>query len=165
KYRKNSSKGSSRRSTLNLSATPRSDQVPRLPEIFSREQLPEDKQWVHDYLIETRKKISNGFAPYLHCPEYVGSVARLGSYIRFQSSLPRHVYELVALTTSVERSNSYESELHARVLRDMGMDQTAIDAICNKTELGEMGENHAVFVRCAREMMREHGLSDASFDA
>lgn len=139
--------------------------MPRLPEIFNRDELPEGGRWVHDYLMQTRKKISNGYAPFLHCPEYVARVSQLGTYIRYESSLPREAYELLALTTSVERDNPYEAENHARYTAEMGIERATIDAVCSKGGLEGVDENHALYIRCAREMMREHRLSDASFDA
>lgn len=138
--------------------------MPRLTEIFDRDQLPEDKRWVHDYLMETRKKISNGFAPFLHCPEYVARVAQLGSYIRYESSLPKEAYELLALTTSVERNNPYEGDHHAFILAEMGIERATLDAVRDNSGLEGINENHALYIRCAREMMRENRLSDASFE-
>src|SRR4051794_34910356 len=45
-----------------------SPSMPRLPELFEKEQLPAGQQDVYDYLIKARGKISNGYAPLLHCP-------------------------------------------------------------------------------------------------
>jgi 4-carboxymuconolactone decarboxylase len=139
--------------------------MPRLPEIFKREELPEDKQWVHDYLIKTRGKISNGYAPYLQRPEFVARIAQLGTYIRFESSLPQDAYELLALTASSECDNPYEADNHALITAKMGIPQSTVDAARNKTALKEVSENDELYIRCAREMMREHRLSDASFEA
>lgn len=139
--------------------------MPRLPEIFNRDDLPEDGRWVHDYLMKTRKKISNGYAPYLRCPEYVARVAQLGTYIRYESSLPQDAYELLALTTSVERDNPYEGEHHARMAAEMGIDRATIEAVRGKAGIQDAQADHALYIRCAREMMREHKLSDASFEA
>ncbi len=139
--------------------------MPRLPEIFERDQLPEDKRWVHDYLIETRKKVSNGYAPYMNAPEYVAAIAHLGTYIRFGSSLPQEVYELLALTASAECDNPYEADNHALITTGMGIAKSTIDAICKKAALDGVSEEHALLIRCARELIREHRLSDAAFDA
>jgi len=139
--------------------------MPRLPEIFNRDELPDDKQWVHDYLIQTRKKISNGFAPYLHCPEYVARIAQLGTYIRYESSLPQDAYELLALTASAECDNPYEADNHALITAKMGIPRPTIDAARKKTAIEGASEDHELYIRCAREMMREHRLSDASFEA
>jgi 4-carboxymuconolactone decarboxylase len=139
--------------------------LPRLPEIFNRDEMPEDKRWVHDYLIKTRGKISNGYAPYLHAPEFVSRISQLGTYIRFESSLPEEVYELVALTVSAECENPYEADNHALLTAKLGMAQTTVDAAYRKTDLKAVNETDELYIRCGREMMREHKLSDASFEA
>lgn len=138
--------------------------MPRLPEIFKREELPEDKRWVHDYLIEKRGKISNGYAPYLNAPEYVVKVAQLGTYIRFESSLPQRAYELLAFVTSAERDNPYEGDLHQGNSAKLGVAPALIEAVCAKAELKDQTSEDALYVRCAREMMRENRLSDESFE-
>ena len=139
--------------------------MPRLPEIFNRDDLPEDKRWVHDYLIKTRGKISNGYAPCLHSPEYVARISQLGTYIRFESSLPQDAYELLALTVSAECDNPYEADNHALITAKMGIARSTIDAVYNKSELRDVSENDELYIRCAREMMREHRLTEASFEA
>ena len=129
--------------------------MPRLAEIFERDQLPEDKRWVHDYLMQTRRKISNGFAPFLHCPEYVARVAQLGTYIRYESSLPKEGYELLALTTSVERGNPYEGDHHALILGEMGIERATLDAVRNQSGLEGVSEED---VAAAASKM---GIADA----
>lgn len=138
--------------------------MPRLPELFNREDLPEDKRWVHDYLIKTRGKISNGYAPSLHAPEFVGRISQLGTYIRFESSLPEPVYELLALTASAECENPYEADNHALLTAKLGMSPETIEAAYRKKPLDGVNETDALYIRCAREMMREHRLSDANFN-
>ena len=137
----------------------------RLPEIFERDELPEDKRWIHDYLIKTRGKVSNGYAPYLHAPEYVARISQLGTYIRFESSLPQDAYELVALTVSAECDNPYEADNHALIAAQIGVARPSIAAAYNKAGLEGVSDNDALYIRCGREMMREHRLSDASFEA
>lgn len=137
--------------------------MPRLPEIFEREQLPADKREVYDYLIKSRGNISNGYAPLLHCPDFVGRVAHLGTYIRFESSLPAKTLELLAFATSAEMDNRYEQGIHAQAAAKLGVSQTTIDAVNTKSDTLAADEQEALPVRCARELIRTHKLSDASF--
>lgn len=140
--------------------------MPRLPELFERDQLPEDKRDVHDYLVKARGAVSNGYAPLLHCPDFVGRAAHLGTYIRFESSLPPRTIELLAFATSAELDNPYERDIHARNSAKLGVSPAMVDAVLNKTELppGDAPAD-AVLVRCVRELIREHRISDASFAA
>lgn len=139
--------------------------MPRLPEIFDRDQLPEDKREIHDYLVKARGRISNGYAPLLHCPEFVGRAAHLGTYIRFESSLPAKTLELLAFTTVSELDDLYEKAIHAQAAAKLGISRSTIDAINNKTDLIGAADEETLPVRCARELTRTHQLSDASFEA
>ena len=139
--------------------------MPRLPEIFDRDKLPEDKREIYDYMVKTRGKVPNGYAPLLHCPEFVSRVLRVGSYFRFESSLPAKTLELLAFTTSSELDNLYEQTIHAQAAAKLGVSQSTIDAINNKTDLVGVADEEALPVRCARELTRTHKLSDSSFEA
>mgnify|MGYP001561010233 CR=1 FL=1 len=139
--------------------------MPRLPEIFERDKLPEDKREIYDYLVKARGRISNGYAPLLHCPEFVGRAAHLGTYIRFESSLSAKTLELLAFTTSAELDNLYEQTTHAQAAVRLGVSQSTIDAINNKTDLVGAADEESLPVRCARELTRTHKLSDTSFEA
>ena len=139
--------------------------MPRLPEIFDRDQLPEDKREIYDYLVKARGRISNGYAPLLHCPEFVGRAAHLGTYIRFESSLPAKTLELLAFTTVSELDDLYEKAIHAQAAAKKGVSHSTIDAVNNKTDLVGAADEETLPVRCARELTRTHKLSDASFEA
>ena len=139
--------------------------MPRLPEILKRDQLPEDKREVYDYLMKARGKISNGYAPMLHSPELVGRMSHLGTFIRFESSLPKKTLELLAFTTAAELDDRYEQANHALAASKLGVSQSVIDAVNNKIDLNGASDEEAMPVRCARELTREHQLSDSSFAA
>jgi 4-carboxymuconolactone decarboxylase len=139
--------------------------MPRLPEIFDRDELPEDKRHVYDYLIRARGRVSNGYATLLHSPDLVDRIAHLGTFIRFESSLSKRTVELLALTTAAELGDHYERENHARAAAKVGIAQRVIDAVYNGTSLNDGSEEEMVPIRCARELARGHALSDSSFDA
>ncbi|MFH1634545.1 MAG: carboxymuconolactone decarboxylase family protein [Chloroflexota bacterium] len=137
--------------------------MPRLPEIFERDKLPEGKREVYDYLMKARGKISNGYATLLHSPEFVARVSHLGSYLRFESSLPAKTKELLAFATSVEMDNPYEEANHIRAAADLGVSQSTIDAVKNKSDLHGASDEEAIIILCVRELTRGHQLSDSTF--
>jgi 4-carboxymuconolactone decarboxylase len=139
--------------------------MPRLPEIFERDQLPEDKRDVYDYLVKARGRISNGYAQLLHCPELVGRTAHLGTYVRFESSLEPRTIELLAFATSAELDNPYERDIHAQNAAKLGVSQATIDAVQSKADLADGPAEELLLVRCVRELIRTHQLSDAAFAA
>jgi 4-carboxymuconolactone decarboxylase len=135
----------------------------RLPEIRARELLPEAHRDVFDYLVKTRGAVSNGFSVLLNSPDVAGRIAHVGSYIRFENTLPDRVRELAALTASCEMGNSYEQTIHTHDVANLGVGQTVIDAVNGKGPLDGLSEEEALPVRAARELIRDHRLSDDSF--
>lgn len=139
--------------------------MPRLPELFERDQLPEDKRDVYDYLVKARGAISNGYAQLLHSPDFVGRASHLGTYIRFESTLAPKMVELLAFATSAELDNPYEQGIHAKNAAKLGVAPSIIEAVNTKADLPDGPAEDIVPVRCARELVRTHKLSDAAFDA
>jgi 4-carboxymuconolactone decarboxylase len=139
--------------------------MPRLPQITDKESLPEQHQSVIDYLVETRGRVSPGFSVLLNSPDLAGRIARTGSYIRFESSLPDRARELAALTASSEMGNTYERGIHAGEAAKLGVPQSTIDAIVHSKplELNVPAED-SLPVRAARELLRVHELSAATFE-
>ena len=137
--------------------------MPRLPEIFDRDALPEDKRFVHDYLVETRGRVSPGFGGLLNNPEVSYRIAMLGSHIRFESELPGNVRELVALVASVEMDGVYEQAIHARDAVPAGVAQATVDAAIAKGEMTTATPDEALAVKLTRELTRTHAVTDETF--
>ena len=139
--------------------------MPRLPEIRSKDKLPADKQDIIDYLVQTRGAVSNGFSVLLNSPEAASRIAQLGTFVRFESSLPGQIRELAALTASVEMGNPYERTIHTRDALKEGAGQATIDAVNARAPVDAATQDEALAVRCARELLNGHRLSEATFEA
>jgi 4-carboxymuconolactone decarboxylase len=138
--------------------------MPRLPALRERDLLPEDKREIFDYLVKTRGAVSNGFGVILNSPEMGGRIAHLGSYMRFESSLTPRMTEIAALTASAELGNSYERTIHAGGAKELGVSAGGIEAITAGGNIDSVDAEDRLAVRCAREMIRDHALSDAAFN-
>ena len=140
--------------------------MPRLPELTERDALPEDKRFIHDYLVETRGRVSPGFGGILNNPDVAYRIAYLGSHIRFESELPDNVRELVALVASVEMGGIYEQAIHTRDALPAGVSQDTIDSANEKNdELRDATPDEELAVKLTRELTRTHGVTDATFAA
>jgi 4-carboxymuconolactone decarboxylase len=138
--------------------------MPRLPQITDKASLPEQHQGVVDYLVQTRGAVSHGYSVLLNSPDLAGRIAHTGSYVRFESTLSDRMRELAALTASAEMANLYERGIHAAAAAELGVPQSTIDAIIHLQPLGEVPAEDALPVRAARELLRVHELSNATFD-
>lgn len=138
--------------------------MPRLPQIRDKESLPEQHHSVIDYLEQTRGAVSHGYSVLLNSPDLAGRIAHTGSYVRFESTLPDRMRELAALTASTEMGNAYERTIHSRDAAELGVPQSTIDAIVRGEALRDVPAEDSLPVRAARELLRVHELSEATFN-
>jgi 4-carboxymuconolactone decarboxylase len=139
-------------------------EMARLAEIKERDQLPEDARHAYDYLIETRGSVSGGFAVLLNHPEIAQRVAHLGTYVRYESSLNDRTRELAALAAVSELEGRYEQAMHTRLARAAGVPEEALEAINRRADAIGLGEEEAVAVSFARQVLRDHRVQDATFE-
>jgi 4-carboxymuconolactone decarboxylase len=138
--------------------------MPRLPEIKERDQLPESGRDAFDYLTETRGSVSGGFAVLLNHPEIARRVAHLGTYVRYESSLSDRTRELAALAAVSELEGRYEQAMHTRLARSAGVPDAALEAINQRQDADGLSDEEATAVRFAREVLRDHRVSDGTFE-
>jgi 4-carboxymuconolactone decarboxylase len=139
--------------------------MPRLPEVLDRNALPEDKREIHDYLAKTRGAVRLPFSAFLNNPELTYRIAHVGSYIRFDGTLPDKTRELAILAAAREMDARFEWAGHARLARELGISDSTLDAIANRKAPEGLSEDEALPVRVAQQLLRQHHLSDADFDA
>lgn len=138
---------------------------PRIPLVTDRDQLPEDDRHHFDHIMETRGYVGGPFGPLLNSPEVGGRVARLGTYIRYESVLPGADRELAIIATGREFDCAYEWAAHEPIAREEGVAEATIDAVANRASLEDYPPDDALIVRYVRELLRDHAVSDEAFEA
>ncbi|MGH2364275.1 MAG: carboxymuconolactone decarboxylase family protein, partial [Chloroflexota bacterium] len=101
----------------------------------------------------------------LNNPDAAGRIAQLGTYVRFEASLPAEIRELAALTAAREMGGTYEQDIHAKATKALGVAVEFITVVSAGTELPAAPEDQLLAVRCARELIRHHALPDDLFAA
>ena len=139
--------------------------MPRLPEVLSRDALPADQQDMFDYLTKTRGSVRVPFSLVLNSPEACRRISHLGTYVRFESSLPAAVTEIATLTVAREFDCAHEWAQHTGFARQAGVSEAAIDVIGSKRGLESLSEEEALPARYAREVLQHRRVSDATFAA
>jgi 4-carboxymuconolactone decarboxylase len=139
--------------------------MPRLPELTNRNSIPEDARAAFDYLVQTRGASRLPFSVVLNAPEICQRVAHVGTYCRFESSLPPAVTELATLTAAREFDAAFEWAAHVPLARQRGVSDEAVDVIGRKRPVDALKDDEALPIRCAREILHDHRLQDATFEA
>ena len=136
--------------------------MPRLPEVSTPNA---GNQATFDYLMKTRGAVRGGFAVMMASPDIAQRVAHVGTYVRFDSPVDKLFRELASTVASVEMKNPAEYVLHSRELQRMGVSEGLIKAILDGAPIEGASADEALAIAFARELTREHRLSDATFEA
>jgi 4-carboxymuconolactone decarboxylase len=139
--------------------------MPRLPEVTDRDSLREDQRYVFDYLAETRGGVRPPFSVILNHPEVCYRVAHVGSFARFESSLPKDVIETATCVAAREFECNFEWAAHARMAAENGVTEAAMDAITNQKGLDGLSDQEQLVIGFARQLLRDHRVDDATWNA
>jgi len=137
--------------------------MPRLPEITSRDQLPEDERHVWDYVEKSRGRVGLPYSVFLHHPELALRKLEVGHFVRFDTSLARNVSELAICAAAREMDCRFEWAMHATAAERVGISEAAMRAIETRGDLAGLSEEEALPIRFARLLLRGHRVDDATY--
>ena len=132
---------------------------------LSRDDLSEEGRRVYDEIVATRGEVDEAFQILLPRPELLRRIAHLGSYIRFESSLPAAIRECIVLATARELESEFEWASHEPQARRAGVSEETIRAIRAGEVPSGTGEGERAAVRFVYESLRDHRVGDATFGA
>ncbi len=110
-----------------------------------------------------RKAIFGPFIPLMRSPELMARVGKVGEYLRFESVLDARVRELATSIAARHTSNQFEWLMHAPAAVKAGVAQATIDAVAAGRHPQNLPADEAAAVNVALELVRNHGLSDATW--
>jgi 4-carboxymuconolactone decarboxylase len=132
---------------------------------LTRDDLSEEGRRVYDEIVATRGEVDEAFQILLPRPELLRRIAHLGTYIRFESSLPAPIRECIVLATAREIESEFEWASHEPQARRAGVSDETIRAI----KAGEMpsaaSQGEWAAVRFVYESLRHHRVTDGTFRA
>ena len=137
----------------------------RIPYITDREDVPEGQRHHYDSIDESRDGVRGPFCVLLNSPEVAGRAGHLGAYIRYESELPGPERELTIITTAREFDCAYEWAAHEPIARAEGVREEAIEVVATRASADELADAEQTVVRYARELLRDHEVSDATYEA
>ena len=138
--------------------------MPRLSEV-SRDSLSPDNQKAYDSIAASRGEVRGPFAAIMHSPEIASRVAHTGTYVRFETTVPKQQNELAILTVARHWDADYEWVAHEIQAKEAGARLEAISAIGNRTAPSGLTDEEGLTVKFALELLNDHKVSDATFNA
>ena len=103
------------------------------------------------------------FNPWLRSPEAADLLQRLGSYLRFKSSLPPRLNEFAILITARDWTSQYEWHAHHRLALQGGLNPAVAADLADGKRPAGMQEDEAIVYDFCTEMHRERKVSDATY--
>lgn len=139
--------------------------MPRVPLITDKDTLAQEHHATFDAIGESRGGVRGPFAALMNVPVLAGRIADVGSYVRFESSLPEDVRELTIIAAAVEHKCAYELEAHKGMAVRLGVADATIALVEAQAELSDLPEELRAPIGYARELLRDHRVSQPTFDA
>ncbi|MCH9671788.1 MAG: carboxymuconolactone decarboxylase family protein [Gammaproteobacteria bacterium] len=141
----------------------------RLPKIQTDDLSDEQRRVVAEITAGPRGEVRGPFIPLLHNAKATDAVQRMGSFLRFDGTLPGALREMVILVVARHWTAQYEWFAHHRIALEEGLDSRVADAIAARkrpdfagAQGGDALEPVYDFVT---ELHRDHQVSDATFAA
>ena len=122
-------------------------------------------QAVWDEIETSRGGVARNYAAILNNPQAAGAMAGLGGYARYETPLPPRVKALAVLTAAREACGHYVWTVNQGAARDAGLSDDIIDAIREYRAPAGFNGDDATVVQFVLELLRQHRISDATFEA
>jgi 4-carboxymuconolactone decarboxylase len=108
-------------------------------------------------------EVRGPFVPLIRSPEVMLRAKAMGDYLRFESTLPRRVNEMVILITAREWTQQYEWNAHQAEAIKAGLRREVADAISDGSRPAGMAEDEEAAYDMAIEILRLKRVGDATY--
>jgi 4-carboxymuconolactone decarboxylase len=136
----------------------------RFDEIKAGERTAAQQAAADDITAGKRGRVPPPFEALMPSPELCRRAAKLGEFLRFDTSLGPRLSEIAILVTGRFWTAQYEFWAHARLAREAGVAQPIIAAIAEKRDpMPHMSEDEKLVYAVAKSLHEQHGLDDALY--
>jgi len=136
----------------------------RVP-FVQRDTMTPAGQQAWDEIEGSRGGVARNYAALLNNPQAARSYANLGGYVRFETPLDPRVKALAVLTAAREASGHYVWTVNQRGAREAGIGDDIVAAIREYRAPVGLAARDAAVVQFVLEILRQHRVSDATYDA
>ena len=137
----------------------------RIATITKKAELGPEGQKVYDAIASSRGVVGGPWLALLHSPEIALRTMHLGSYVRFESTLDHKVIEFTALVAARELECKHEWAAHINHAAKAGIPMETVRLVHGKKDTQSFPTEEAQIVSFVREMIRQHRVSEPTFQA
>jgi len=140
--------------------TPAADRMPPIPK----------KQWTAaqqkaaiEFAAMRGQEVFGPFAVMLRSPEVMLSAAAMGDYMRYRTSLPPALNELIILITARHWSQQFEWFVHQPMALKAGLAPQIVSAVSKGRRPEAMSSDETVVYEFTTELLRLSNVSDTTY--
>ncbi len=111
-----------------------------------------------------RKGVYGPFLPLLCNPALLERVARLGECLRYEGALDARIRELCICAAARHVGNQFEWLMHQPLALKAGVSEAALQALHVGARPRTLAPDEEIALDFAQELLRNHGVSDPSFE-
>ena len=138
------------------------ERMPYIP----KDRLNEAQKKAVAGLMESKRAPTDVTGPFiimLRSPDLMDRAQRLGEFLRYGTTLPPRLSEMVILMTARGWSQQYEWTAHAPLALKGGLKQDVVTAIAEGRRPAQMAEDEAIAYDLCSELDRTQSVSDATY--
>jgi 4-carboxymuconolactone decarboxylase len=110
-----------------------------------------------------RGGVRGPFIALLRSPELMDRLQKVGEYLRYNSALEARLSEFVMLVVARHWTQQFEWCVHYPLALKAGVAQASVDGLAQGRRPPGMAEDEALAYDLCDELLRTHGLSDATY--
>jgi 4-carboxymuconolactone decarboxylase len=137
----------------------------RFPPISPEQLTPEQKAVADAIMSGQRKSMAGPFNVWLRSPALADPLQKVGSYVRFQSSLPAKLNEFAILITGRHWTADFEWAYHYPLAIKAGVEAKVLAALAEGKKPEGMDGDEALVYEFSTELHRDKAVSDATYQA
>ncbi len=109
------------------------------------------------------QEVFGPFALMLRSPEVMLRAAAMGDYLRYRTSLPPSLNELVILLTARHWAQQFEWHVHQPAALKAGLDERIVSAIARGQRPPSMSADETIVYEFTTELLQTQNVADATF--
>ncbi|MGV3742221.1 MAG: carboxymuconolactone decarboxylase family protein [Burkholderiaceae bacterium] len=137
----------------------------RMPALELDAMNAQQKAAAQELINGPRGAVFGPFIPLLRSPELMNRLQKVGEYLRYQSALETRINEFVMLVVSREWTQQFEWCMHYPLALKAGVKEETLTSLAEGRRPAGMAADEAVAYDVCEELVRTHGLCDATYQA
>lgn len=130
----------------------------------TREDMDATGQAIWDDIETSRGGVARNYAALLNNPEASAAMIGLGTYARYNAPMDPRIKALAVLTAAREACGKYVWTVNQSAAKDAGLSDEVISAIREYRAPNGLDAKDAAIVQFMIELLRQHRISDATFE-